>query len=183
MWNLPVKNMKIYTKKGDQGKTALCDGRTVSKSSLRVKAYGDLDELNSWIGFVISESQSKKINAILSSVQKDLFILGSHTATCSPETKMALPKFGAEKLEHLEKIIDEISDKLEPIDRFILPAGTRSASSLHIARTVCRRAERTCVLLSENEKLFEKVIPYLNRLSDLLFVLARYANKGKDVFV
>lgn len=175
--------MKIYTKTGDKGKTALCDGKRISKSSLRVQAYGDLDELNSSIGFAISVNESKKINAILSLIQKDLFILGSHMATCSPKMQKVLPKFGKFKITHLEKIIDEISEKLKPIKRFILPAGTRSASSLHIARTVCRRAERTCVLLSEKEEIFEQTIPYLNRLSDLLFILARYANKGKDVFV
>lgn len=180
---MPVKNMKICTKKGDKGKTALCDGSMVSKSSPRVRACGDLDELNSWIGFVISELESKKINAILSSVQKDLFILGSHTATCSSKTQKALQKFGKEKIEHLEKIIDEISGKLKPIKRFVLPAGTRPASSLHIARTVCRRAERTFVLLSEKDIIFEQTIPYLNRLSDLLFVLARYANNGRDIFL
>lgn len=173
--------MKIYTKTGDKGKTSLCDGEKVSKSSLRVAAYGDIDELSSTLGFAIAVIRSRKIKNILQDVQKDLFVMASHVATCKKEAHDVLPKFGLYKVEELEKIIDEFSDKLPKLNRFILPGGTKAASVIHLARTCCRRAERTCVELSEQQFLYEPVLPYLNRLSDLLFVLARAANKGKDI--
>ncbi len=172
--------MKIYTKTGDKGKTSLCDGEKVSKSSLRVAAYGDIDELSSAIGFAIAITRSRLIKKVLESVQRDLFILGSHVATYKKDLHEVLPKFDLGKVRDLEKIIDKFSKGLPKLHQFLLPGGTKSACSIHMARTVCRRAERTCVKLSENQHLFENTLPYLNRLSDLLFVLARAANKGKD---
>jgi len=174
--------MKIYTKTGDKGKTSLCDGEKVSKSSLRVAAYGDLDELSSAIGFAIAVVRSRPLKKVLADVQQDLFILGSHVATCNKDVHDVLPKFNLDKVRDLEIVIDNFSEKLPKLHRFILPGGTKGASVIHLARTVCRRAERTCVKLSEQQYLYEPVLPYLNRLSDLLFVLARTANKGKDKF-
>lgn len=173
--------MKIYTKTGDKGKTSLCDGEKVSKSSLRVCAYGDLDELSSSIGFAIAVIRSRRVKKVLEKVQRDLFILGSHVATCKKEAHDVLPKFDLAKVEELEAVIDDFSEGLPKLHRFLLPGGTKSACAIHMARTVCRRAERTCVQLSEHQYLYEPVLPYLNRLSDLLFVLARVANKGKDI--
>lgn len=173
--------MKIYTKTGDKGKTSLCDGEKVSKASLRVCAYGDIDELSSTIGFAISIISSRKLKTILQEIQRDLFMMASHVATCKNDVHDALPKFELMKVEKLEGIIDEFITKLPPLNRFLLPGGTKAASAIHLARTTCRRAERTCVKLAEESHLFENVLPYLNRLSDLLFVLARAANKGKDI--
>lgn len=174
--------MKIYTKTGDKGKTSLCDGEKVSKSSLRVCAYGDLDELSSAIGFAVVIVRSRKIKNVLRAVQHDLFAMASHVATNKNDVHDALPKFDEAKIAELEGVIDDFSLKLPKLNRFLLPGGTKSASVIHLARTCCRRAERTCVELSEHQHLYEWVLPYLNRLSDLLFVLARAANKGKDIF-
>ena len=173
--------MKIYTKTGDKGKTSLCDGEKVSKSSLRVAAYGDIDELSSTIGFAISVVRSRKMKNVLREIQHDLFAMASHVATHKSDVHDALPKFGPAKVKELESVIDKFSLKLPKLNRFLLPGGTKAASTIHLARTCCRRAERTCVNLSEHQHLYENVLPYLNRLSDLLFVLARAANKGKDV--
>ncbi|MBU1446341.1 cob(I)yrinic acid a,c-diamide adenosyltransferase [Patescibacteria group bacterium] len=174
--------MKIYTKTGDNGETSLCGGTRTQKNSLRVSAYGEIDELNSHIGLILSIDEDKKFDEILMQIQKDLFVVGAYIA--SPETKAqdSLPKFDNKKIENLENIIDKISATLPEIKRFILPGGSRLAAELHIARTVCRRAERTCTALKEEEDLFVNVLPYLNRLSDLLFVLARHANNGTDTF-
>jgi cob(I)alamin adenosyltransferase len=173
--------MKIYTKTGDKGKTSLCDGEKVSKSNLRVAAYGDIDELSSSLGFAISMIRTKRIKIVLQDVQKDLFVLASHVATNSKDAHDVLPKFSEENVKGLEIVIDKFSENLPKLTRFILPGGTKSASVIHLARTCCRRAERTCVELSETTYLYEPILPYLNRLSDLLFVLARAANKGKDI--
>lgn len=173
--------MKIYTKTGDKGKTSLCDGEKVSKSSLRVCAYGDIDELSSVIGFAISVVKGRKIKKVLRGVQHDLFAMASHVATNKSDVHDALPKFDMDQVHDLEVTIDLFSTKLPKLNRFLLPGGTKSACAIHLARTACRRAERTCVELSEHQHLYKWVLPYLNRLSDLLFVLARAANKGKDV--
>lgn len=204
--------MKIYTKKGDQGKTSICGSEKISKSSIQVTTWGDLDELNAHIGFVISISKSKKINNILNKIQKDIFTIGaiclnrtigesekSKTESVNPvcyksQDRQISSQFNERNIHYLEDRIDEISALLKPINRFILPSGSKTTTSIHIARTICRRAERTLVALidhkagaKENQvaqtEIQKTVIPYLNRLSDLLFVLARYANKGKDIFV
>lgn len=175
--------MKIYTKTGDKGKTSLYDGEKVSKSSLRVAAYGDIDELSSSIGFAISIVKSRRVKKILENVQRDLFVLGSHIATCKPNLHDVLPKFNLAKVRELEKTIEEFTEKLPKLTRFLLPGGTKASAAIHLARTCCRRAERTCVKLTEEQNLFENTLPYLNRLSDLLFVLARAANKEKDKLI
>jgi len=174
--------MKIYTKTGDNGETSLCNGQRVKKSSLRVAAYGEIDELSSNIGLIQAINKDKKINKILHQIQKDLFILGAHIANPDIKTANTLPKFTTKNIEQLEKFIDKTSKQLPKIKKFILPGGSLLASQLHIARTICRRAERTCTTLEETEYVFQNVLPYLNRLSDLLFVAARYANKGNDIF-
>jgi len=172
--------MKIYTKNGDDGTTLLCNGKKVSKNSLRINAYGDIDELSSFIGLAASFSRNKKLKTILLDIQHDLFILASHIGVCDGKT-CKLPEFNENKITKLELIIDEFLASLRPLTHFILPGGTKLAGHLHAARTVCRRAERTAVALSENEKLHKNIIPYLNRLSDTLFTLARKANKDKDI--
>lgn len=172
--------MKIYTKTGDKGKTSLCDGEKVSKSSLRVAAYGDIDELSSAIGFAITMNRSRNLKKMLEEVQCDLFVIASHVASCKKESHDVLPQFTLDKVTKLEKFIDDLTEKLPKLTRFIIPGGTKGAAAIHMARTTCRRAERTCVKLSEEQYLYEPVLPYLNRLSDLLFVMARAANKGKD---
>lgn len=165
--------MKIYTKTGDNGTTSLDDGKRVSKSSIRVNAYGDIDELSSSLGLAASFSRNKKLKNILQDIQHDLFVLGSLTTTST--------EFNEDKILKLESLIDEITASLNPLKNFILPGGIKMASSLHMARATCRRAERTCIALAEEEELPKHTVPYLNRLSDLLFTLARKANKGKDI--
>lgn len=174
--------MKIYTKTGDKGETSLCGGLRVKKSSLRVAAYGEIDELTSHIGLAQAQCSDKEISGILHQIQKDLFVLGAHIASPDAKTQDSLPKFSQDKIKNLEKTIDKISKSLPEIKKFILPSGTLLASQLHISRTICRRTERTCTKLNKKEDLFTNVLPFLNRLSDLLFVLARHANDGKDIF-
>lgn len=174
--------MKIYTKTGDKGDTSLFGGQRVPKDALRIEAYGTVDELNSVLGIVRSENEDAKINKVLSQVQEQLFEMGADLAT--PRSASATKKIKRIEPKHahqLEKIIDSLEAHLKPLRRFILPAGTPVAARLHFARTVCRRAERIVVRLSRNEDIGEDITIYLNRLSDLLFVLARYANHLANV--
>lgn len=171
--------MKIYTRTGDQGTTALFGGGRVSKAHIRVAAYGDVDELNSAIGMVRSTEPVGFADALLESIQRDLFSIGGHLATPDPEkVARALEKasLSAERIEEFERAIDEADKELPPLRAFVLPAGTPKATALHLARTVCRRAERQVVLLAEQDTVPELFLTYLNRLSDLLFTLARLAN-------
>lgn len=170
--------MKIYTGTGDKGETGLFGAGRVSKASLRVDAYGDVDETNSHIGLVRSFTKNKKITKILQSIQEDLLVLGSDLATPleSPARKN-IRTITAVDVKRVEKIIDEIEEKNTPLRKFVIPAGSTAASLLHVARTVCRRAERKVVALKEKEVINEQCLIYLNRLADLLFVLARFANK------
>jgi len=172
--------MKIYTKKGDKGQTSLCSGEKVSKNCDRLQAYGSIDEASSSIGFALLMVKKHKTKKVLQDLQKDLFVLGSYVASPTLKSQKGLPKFPESKIEKLEKVIDKIQEKLPPLKNFILPGGTQGACALHMARTVVRRAERDCAALAEKEKMFEHTLPYLNRLSDLLFVMARQANKGRD---
>ncbi len=171
--------MKIYTKTGDDGTTLLCNGKRVPKNSIRVCAHGDIDELNSSIGLAISFSKDENLKNILQDIQRDLFLLSSYISLCDKK----LPKFDNSKIAKLELIIDETNALLMPLENFIIPGGTTLASTLHLARTICRRAERTCIDLAKNEDIFKLAIPYLNRLSDLLFILARKANNDIDIIV
>ena len=168
--------MRIYTKTGDQGQTSLLGGTRVSKHHARIEAYGTLDELNSYLGLLADLCPEQSLKAVLKTVQDRLFTMGSSLA-CDPdkETKMVLPDLLASDIKELENEIDRMSEELAPLKQFILPGGHPTVSTCHIVRCVCRRAERFCTAL-QDEKSFVAplVIPYLNRLSDYLFVLARY---------
>jgi len=170
--------MKIYTKTGDEGKTSLFGGERVLKDDVRIEAYGTTDELNALLGLVLSESLTAEITNLLIQIQNDLFIVGAELATPkeSKKGKSIIPELGEESIKILENKIDEIEEKLPPLKSFILPSGTKSASLLHFGRTICRRAERLVVKLTKEVEINNSVIKYLNRLSDLLFVLARYEN-------
>jgi len=172
--------MKIYTKKGDKGVTSLFGGQRVSKSSCRIAAYGTVDELNSYIGLVRSYDLSHKGSTILQHIQDHLFVLGSDLATpMNRETR--IERIGEEEVKFLEKVIDELQAELPELKHFILPGGCPAGSTLHICRTVCRRAERRCVECLENEELSPLALKYLNRLSDFLFVAARYENQEAGI--
>jgi cob(I)alamin adenosyltransferase len=170
--------MKIYTKTGDGGDTGLFAGPRVRKYSSRIEAYGTVDELNSLLGAIRAEGLPlREIDELLSQVQHDLFTLGAELATPEPQ-KHGLKLLGPAHMERLEQAIDHYEATLPPLKEFILPGGSRVAAGLHLARTVCRRAERCVVLLFDDEHPAVRVetIQYLNRLSDCLFVLARAAN-------
>jgi len=168
--------MKIYTRTGDKGETSLYGGERVSKDSLRVEAYGTVDELNSHLGMSIAESHDASLILLLTTIQNHLFELGGELAV-PPGHRHAPPNaMTPERVIFLEQQIDAAQKELSPITKFILPGGTADAGRLHVARTVCRRAERACVRLARTEGVDGLILTYLNRLSDLLFVLARLAN-------
>ncbi len=175
--------MKIYTKTGDKGETSLYGGTRVSKASARVESYGTIDELNSFIGFAKAELTDEGILYQLKKIQFDLFTVGSESATPTDKLTLANGKsrlslmISETEIEELEQWMDEFETALEPLQYFILPGGGKGATSLHICRTVCRRAERSLVFLNEHEEVRPELIKYLNRLSDYLFVLARYVSK------
>ncbi len=168
--------MKIYTKTGDSGETSLFGGTRVSKDVLRIEAYGTVDELNSILGVCRSFNTAQEIDGILQKLQDTLFTLGADLATPFTVQSQAIQRIRSSDYEVLEKDIDNMTEKLEPLKSFILPGGNRVAAMIHFARTVCRRAERHVVRLKHEEDINNETIIYLNRLSDLLFVLARYAN-------
>ena len=168
--------MKIYTKTGDRGKTSLIGGTKVLKSDPRIEAYGTVDELNSYIGLVSDFSGDDHMKNILKEIQDRLFTIGSELA-CDPgkKTKVSIPDLEESDVELLEKEIDKMDEQLPAMKHFILPGGLPAVSFTHIARCVCRRAERGCVNLQEKEGTVDYlIIKYLNRLSDYLFTLARY---------
>jgi len=165
--------MKIYTKTGDTGSTSLFGGRRVSKADLRIDTYGTVDELNSYIGLVRDQQVNAIRKNILVEVQDRLFTIGSMLATEPGNTKVKIPVLAESDIQFLEKEIDNMETSLPPMKSFVLPGGHASVSHCHIARTVCRRAERLAVALDAQEKIDELVIKYLNRLSDYLFVLSR----------
>jgi cob(I)alamin adenosyltransferase len=173
--------MKIYTKTGDSGDTSLFGGQRVPKDALRIEAYGTVDELNSMLGIVRADNQDAEIDRILSEIQNQLFELGADLATPRSVEKKVVKRIDPKDVQQLEKVIDSVDPVLKPLRRFVLPGGSPLAARLHFARTVCRRAERAVVRLSRNEDIGETVTVYLNRLSDLLFVLARYANQKARV--
>jgi cob(I)alamin adenosyltransferase len=171
--------VKIYTRTGDSGSTALFGGGRVSKDHIRVAAYGDVDELNSVIGLVRATAPREFEDALLESIQRDLFSIGGHLATPDPDkVRKALDKasLSAGQVAEFERVIDAADRELPALTAFVLPAGTPKAATLHVARTVCRRAERQVVHLAAQETVPELFLVYLNRLSDLLFTLARLAN-------
>ena len=172
-------SMKIYTRTGDQGTTGLFGGGRVSKHHPRVAAYGDVDELNSVIGFVRATAPTDFFDGLFEQIQRDLFTIGGHLATPDPEkVKAALAKatLGDRQIQTFEETIDLADTELPPLKAFILPGGTPKAAALHLGRTVCRRAERAVVGLAAEAPVPESFLVYLNRLSDLLFALARLAN-------
>lgn len=176
--------MKIYTKTGDEGKTSLFGGTRVPKHHMRIEAYGTVDELNSHIGLVRDQKIDQDSKNSLSRIQHDLFTLGSMLATPpeketlkSGKERLNIPKINEESIQFLEGQIDVMNAELPPMTHFILPGGHQTVSFCHIARCVCRRAERLSVLLNEETTVNPSVLKYLNRLSDFLFVLARKLSK------
>ena len=172
MGNPPTE---IYTRTGDDGTTGLGDGSRTQKDSLRVEAYGTVDELNSAIGVLIAEVDSNTIESVLLDVQHDLFDLGGEL--CMPE--MAL--IGDPHIDRLERELDRLNAELPPLKDLLLPGGSRAAAQAHLARTICRRAERRVIALARHEAVNEPAIRYLNRLSDLLFVVARTIARASGV--
>ena len=171
--------MKIYTKTGDDGTTGLQGGRRVSKSNARIQAYGAVDETNSALGIVLTYKLDSDMNELLTKIQNDLFIAGSDLS--SPDLANTKNRISEPMISHLENQIDKFESELTPLTNFILPGGHPIASHLHLARTICRRAETIVVELSKTEQLNPSCQKYLNRLSDLLFVMARAANKRNNV--
>lgn len=174
--------MKIYTKTGDDGETGLFGGPRVRKYHTRVAAYGEVDEANAVIGVARSANMPEHLDAILERLSSELFLLGAELATPDAASKLK-SRIDEEHISRLEREIDELESKLQPLANFILPAGTPAASALHLARCVARRAERQVVALGDmpSENLSPLLVIYLNRLSDLLFVMAREANRAAGV--
>jgi cob(I)alamin adenosyltransferase len=171
---------RIYTRTGDDGTTGLAGGQRVSKDSPLIEAGGSLDELNALIGVVRSCELPGDVDRVLQRIQNDLFTIGAQIAT--PEgSNIKVQGICDEEIENLEHEIDALEDRLPPLRQFILPGGSSTAAALHLARTVARRAERRCVTLSRSAKIDPRVLCYLNRLSDLCFLLARHANQYKSV--
>jgi cob(I)alamin adenosyltransferase len=168
---------RIYTKTGDEGLTGLGGGRRVPKDSARVRAYGTVDELNSAIGVALALGLSDRLGSELATIQNELFDLGSDLCWPSDdERRERIPTVQPHHVEKLERLIDELNETVGPLTNFLLPGGSPGAAQLHLARTICRRAEREAITLSRAEPIGELVLPYLNRLSDALFVMARYEN-------
>ena len=178
--------MKIYTKTGDNGETALYGGTRVSKANARVEAYGTIDEVNAFLGLAKANISDESIISQLQKIQFNLFTVGSEAATPTDQLTLAngnprLPLMISEKeIEELEIWMDAMEENLKPLQFFILPGGGNETTSLHLARTVCRRAERSLVFLNETEEVRKDLIKYLNRLSDYLFVLARFVASIKN---
>jgi len=180
--------MKIYTKTGDNGTTALFGGTRVAKHHIRIESYGTIDELNSWLGLIRDQEVDVHSKKIVALIQEKLFTVGAILATDpekailkSGKERLNIPKIDASDIELLEKEMDAMNTKLPQMTHFILPGGHTTVSYCHIARTVCRRAERMTSLLNENEPLDEGVLMYINRLSDYLFVLARKLSSDLQV--
>jgi cob(I)alamin adenosyltransferase len=175
--------MKIYTRRGDSGETDLFAGGRVGKDDVRVEAYGAVDELLAVLGTAAADSKQADLRALVAEIQTTLFSLGSYLATPDAErrSKSGLAEPSQAWVDGLERAIDRAEGELAPLKRFILPGGTRAAASFHHARVVCRRAERRCVTLHRAQPLGPEALRYLNRLSDLLFVLARVENKRAGV--
>lgn len=170
---------RIYTRTGDRGETGLFGGGRVEKDHPRVEAYGAVDELNAVIGSALVGSSDEQVSEILSTVQRDLFALGARLATPEPQPgrkQPALPPLPRDRISAMEGWIDGAEEELPPLRAFILPGGSAAGAALHLARTVCRRAERRVVKLAGEEDVDDDVVVYLNRLSDLLFMLARLVN-------
>lgn len=172
-----VRLDRIYTKSGDTGKTSLGSGHRIAKSHPRIQAIGDVDELNAFLGLVIHFSADPTLTDLLQKIQNDLFDVGADL--CRPGTKKI--EITNDYVVRLETIIDTYNHHLRPLTSFVLPGGTTTSTYLHLARTICRRVERSIVGLAIEDTVNPHLLSYINRLSDLLFVLARFANKGNDL--
>lgn len=168
--------MKIYTRTGDDGSTSLFSGERVSKSSLRVEVYGTVDELNSHLGLARASSAHPQIETYLTTLQNQLFVAGADLATTAESSRARIVRIQGQDAIWLETEIDSMTATLPALRSFILPGGTLTAGHLHVARTICRRAERQAILLSHQEPISSEMLVYLNRLSDFLFTLARFEN-------
>src|SRR5689334_18733386 len=181
---VPTNNedVKIYTRTGDGGDTGLFDGTRVSKNHPRVAAYGDVDELNAWLGFTRASINDQDLAAMLDHIQRDLFALGARLADPAHRIAERVTKAAVsqEDIARLEGWIDKLESELPPLRRFILPGGSPGAAALHVARTICRRAERAIVALGP-DAIEPELLIYVNRLSDLLFVMGRAANRRSGV--
>ncbi|MBI2542658.1 MAG: cob(I)yrinic acid a,c-diamide adenosyltransferase [Candidatus Aenigmarchaeota archaeon] len=169
--------MKPNIGQGDKGTTSIFGGERINKDECQIQAYGDLDELNSCIGLIRSINKHRETNELLEKIQEDLFVLGSQLVSTNPR----LPSVTRENVKFIEDNIQKFEKDLPELRRFILPSGNQTASLLHVSRAVCRRVERSLVTLSKENNLNENVIPYINRLSDLLFALARWTNKKEGI--
>lgn len=165
--------MKIYTKKGDKGETSLLGGTRVKKSHIRIESYGTVDELNSWIGLIRDQNIDKHSKEVLIHIQDRLFTIGSHLASDPSKKAIKIPDIKEDDITTLEKEIDKMNETLPEMRSFVLPGGHTTVSYCHVARCVCRRAERCAVNLSAEEQVEDIIVKYLNRLSDYLFVLSR----------
>lgn len=173
---------RIYTKTGDDGSTGLGGGQRVPKDSLRIEAYGTVDELNSAVGVAITSGVAVELREPLKAIQNELFHLGSDLCFLEEDkAATAVPRIESRHVEALERLMDSLSERLGPLENFIMPGGTETAARLHVARCVCRRAERACVGLARAEGIGAHVVMYLNRLSDALFVMARFENHRSGV--
>lgn len=174
--------MKIYTRTGDEGHTGLFGGARVSKASLRVEAYGEIDELNSALGVARASGLGERLSAELETIQNELFCVGAELATMPEKLdKLTLPKIAPASTERLERFIDTLDEGLAPLQNFVLPGGSIGAAQLHVARTIARRAERRIVELAAGETVRDELVKYVNRLSDALFTMAREANREAGV--
>ncbi len=171
--------MKIYTRTGDKGQTSLASGKRVSKASDRVDAYGTVDEFSSMLGVVIAHlnASEREIKKELENIQHDLFAIGAVLASPAGKNQEVRSKNLGKRVETFERVIDRLTKTLPPLKNFILPGGGKAGAFLHMARTVCRRAERHIIALSQKEQVDAGIIPYFNRLSDLLFTMARFVNQ------
>jgi cob(I)alamin adenosyltransferase len=176
----PVRLTRIYTRAGDAGETSLGEGSRVAKTDLRIEAYGTVDELNSVLGLALSGRLPDELRPWLEQVQNDLFDLGADLSVPLEDAKRERLRVTRSQVERLEELCDLVNEQLEPLRSFVLPGGTEAAARLHLARTVCRRAERRAVALAEEQGANPEALAYLNRLSDVLFILARAANAGSQ---
>lgn len=165
--------MKIYTKTGDKGMTSLVGGTRISKGDLKIESYGTVDELNSWIGLLRDQPVNESRRDLLKEIQDRLFTIGADLASEHEQTKKKIPDLFDTDIQLLENEMDKMDTEIPPLRAFVLPGGHQSVSFAHVARTVCRRAERLVIRLSEVEETNELIVKYLNRLSDYLFVLSR----------
>lgn len=174
----PVRLTRIYTRAGDAGETSLGDGSRVPKTDPRIEAYGTVDELNSFVGLALAGDLPREFGPWLEHVQNDLFDLGADLSVPLEDERRERLRVTTEQVERLEELCDLVNERLEPLKSFVLPGGTEASARLHVARAVCRRAERLAVALAAEHAVNPAALAYLNRLSDLLFILARAANAG-----